>query len=66
MAEKEIQRKKQLVVVGDFYQLSPIVFGKDKRDFEALYNSKELLYALCSNEWERYNFVYPELTTPMR
>lgn len=66
MAEKESKSKKQLVVVGDFYQLSPVVLGKDIREFVAQYTAKELLYAFNSDEWESFNFIYPELTLPMR
>ena len=66
MAEKESKSKKQLVVVGDFYQLSPVVMGKDIRAFMEQYTSKELLYAFNSDEWESFNFIYPELTLSMR
>ena len=65
--EKKICRKKQIVVVGDFYQLPPFVSDKDKENIETLKDIDEKmykemlkiernLYAFQCKEWEMMNF----------
>lgn len=51
--EEEVVRVKQLVVVGDFFQLPPVLTEKDA---ELLQINQDQAYAFCCPEWERFNF----------
>lgn len=64
------QRKSlQLVVVGDFSQLPPVVTGKDKAALVAHYGQQSAgtgFYAFEADGWERMGFTVCQLTEPMR
>lgn len=53
----------QIVCVGDFYQLPPVLTNKDKRVFNANYDG---LFAFSNESWSSCNFEYIELTEIMR
>lgn len=55
---------KQLVLVGDFYQLPPVLTDKDKLAFTDLYGNK--LYAFESDMWSSSNLITVELTEVKR
>ncbi len=65
--EKKICRKKQIVVVGDFYQLPPFLSDTDKdtlkkmkecdeKTYKDLIKIEHNLYAFQCKEWELMNF----------
>lgn len=65
--EAKICRKKQLVLVGDFFQLPPVLGNNDRKNieqmkkqglevYEDLINLEEKIYAFQCKEWERFNF----------
>jgi len=64
-AEAEKGRKIQLVVVGDFFQISPVVTTNDRERFNNLFNSANG-YAFETVEWNRCNFKFIELTKQLR
>lgn len=51
--EDPTRKKKQLVVVGDFFQLPPVLTDDDA---EVLKISQEEAYPFCSEEWNWFNF----------
>ena len=55
---------KQLILVGDFYQLPPVLKPKDKPTFENLYGDR--LYAFESDLWNSSNLLTIELTEVKR
>ena len=55
---------KQLILVGDFYQLPPVLKPKDKPSFENLYGDR--LYAFESDLWNSSNLLTIELTEVKR
>jgi len=55
---------KQLILVGDFYQLPPVLTDRDKIAFNDLYGDR--LYAFESDMWNRCNFLTIELTEVVR
>lgn len=66
--ESRVCRKKQIVVVGDFFQLPPVIGNNDRRiiqqikeqKLEEIYNHitdlEEKLYAFQCEEWNKFNF----------
>lgn len=54
----------QLLVVGDFYQLPPVLTDTDKEAFSQLYGNR--LFAFESELWRIFKVVTMELTTVMR
>lgn len=53
----------QVIAVGDFYQLSPVLIGKDKEPFERLYSS---VYSFDTDSWRDLGMETIELTEVMR
>lgn len=53
----------QVIVVGDFYQLSPVVTNNESSMFYKLYSSQ---YAFGSETWSSAGFEYVELDEVMR
>lgn len=53
----------QVVVVGDFYQLSPVLMPKDKQAFYALYDSE---FCFSTPTWVQADFQIVHLTEVMR
>lgn len=59
--ERKVCRKKQIVVVGDFFQLPPILTDTDAETIKQypeykIELSKDDLYAFQCIEWENFNF----------
>lgn len=59
-----LKSKKQLIVVGDFYQLPPVLTEKDEDAFIKLYGEK--LYAFQSPLWQKLQLQTMELQSSMR
>ena len=57
-------KNKQLILVGDFYQLPPVLTEKDRAAFRDLYGDK--LYAFESDMWRSSNLLTVELIEPKR
>lgn len=57
-------RNKQLILVGDFYQLPPVLTPADSPTFNQLYGNR--LYAFESDLWNRSNLLTLELTEVKR
>lgn len=53
----------QMIVVGDFYQLPPVVVGREKKAFFANYDSP---FCFSTEAWSGANFKHIELTEVMR
>lgn len=63
-SEVRTDRKKQVVVVGDFFQLPPVLRSEDRKDFEKMYRAK--LFAFESVSWNELNFRVMELHEVVR
>lgn len=63
-SQERTGRKKQVVVVGDFFQLPPVLRWEDKKHYEKLYGDK--VYAFESVVWKKLDFKYVELNDIVR
>ncbi|MBO4452071.1 MAG: AAA family ATPase [Bacteroidaceae bacterium] len=61
---RKTERKKQLVVVGDFYQLRPVIKEADKSVYRRLYGNS--IFAFESSYWRQINFTTIELSEVIR
>ena len=59
-----MKNRKQLVLVGDFYQLPPVLTPKDTKAFSVFYDNR--LYAFESNLWQKLQLQTMELQSSMR
>ena len=59
-----MKKRKQLVLVGDFYQLPPVLTPKDTKAFSVFYGNR--LYAFESNLWQKLQLQTMELQSSMR
>lgn len=59
-----LNSKKQLLVVGDFYQLPPVLRDEDKEAFAGVYGDR--LFAFQSSLWNTLQLQTMELQTSMR
>ena len=57
-------KKIQLVVIGDFFQLPPVLRYEDEQDYAKMYGHK--LYAFESEKWQRMAFQCIELREVIR
>ncbi len=57
-------KRKQLIVVGDFYQLAPVIGSNEKLAYQTLYGDME--YAFQTPEWQRLGLESLELQESMR
>lgn len=65
LASQNKQRRKiQIVVVGDFFQLPPVLRNEEKKDFEKMWGKK--LYAFESVAWKELKLKYIELIDVIR
>lgn len=61
--QSNIQRRKlnkpdlQVIVVGDFFQLPPVITDRDRKVLETHYENLGYGYAFQSKYWESFNFV---------
>lgn len=53
----------QIIVIGDFYQLEPIVTGTEKHPFFSKYKS---VYCFDTKSWKEANFITVDLDESMR
>ena len=57
-------RKVQIVLVGDFLQLPPVLVEKEKDAYESYHGKK--IFAFESDLWKEFNFVTKQLTEVVR
>lgn len=57
-------RKVQIVLVGDFLQLPPVLVDKEKKVYESFHGKK--IFAFESDLWKEFNFVTKQLTEVVR
>lgn len=57
-------RKIQIVLVGDFLQLPPVLVDKEKEVYESFHGKK--IFAFESDLWKEFNFVTKQLTEVVR
>jgi ATP-dependent DNA helicase PIF1 len=57
-------RKIQVVLVGDFLQLPPVLVEKEKDAYESYHGKK--IFAFESDLWKEFNFVTKQLTEVVR
>ena len=57
-------RKVQIVLVGDFLQLPPVLVDKEKEIYESFHGKK--IFAFESDLWKEFNFVTKQLTEVVR
>ena len=57
-------RKVQIVLVGDFLQLPPVLVDKEKEVYESFHGKK--IFAFESDLWKEFNFVTKQLTEVVR
>lgn len=60
-AEERCLTRKQLIVVGDFFQLPPVTTDNDRKVLEELYPEYKKGYAFESTNWQDMNFQMIEL-----
>lgn len=65
LAEKKYKKKIQIIVVGDFFQLPPVV-TKDIKDILSYKWKSKDFYAFESDEWDKANFSYVMLKKVVR
>ena len=61
-----ISNKLQLIVVGDFFQLPPVVTDKEKGSIMRTYNCSEGAFAFLSPKWRYFDFENIVLKTIVR
>lgn len=61
---KPQNKRKQLVVVGDFYQLSPVIGAGEAKAYEDMYG--DMIYAFQTPEWSKLGLETFELQESMR
>ena len=57
-------KKIQIVLVGDFLQLPPVLVDKEKEVYESFHGKK--IFAFESDLWKEFNFVTKQLTEVVR
>lgn len=57
-------KKIQIVLVGDFLQLPPVLVEKEKEAYESYHGKK--IFAFESDLWKEFNFVTKQLTEVVR
>ena len=67
-AEKKAKHKKQLIVVGDFLQLPPVVTDKDRKALDFLWGDDAVRdgFAFQAPMWQDFDFVTVVLDEVMR
>ena len=58
--------KLQVVLVGDFYQLPPVLTSKDRDAWTSLYPDNPEGWAFLTDDWRKMGFVTAELTEVVR
>ena len=68
MAEKESGKPKQLILIGDFFQLPPVITDKDRKILETMWGRHMVRdgFAFQAPLWESFDFVNIMLTDSMR
>lgn len=65
-AEEECLGRKQLIVVGDFFQLPPVTMKADYEVLSKIYPDYDKGFAFESNNWNDFGFKMVELKNVMR
>lgn len=67
-AERKSGIRKQLIVVGDFFQLPPVVTDKDRDILCSLWDTKDIgdAFAFQAPLWKAFDFVNVVLDEPVR
>lgn len=65
-AEEECLKRKQLIVVGDFFQLPPVTIESDYNVLKSIYSDYDKGFAFESNNWNDFGFKMIELKSVMR
>lgn len=66
LAETKMRTNKQVIVVGDFFQLSPVVTNQDREILSQAYPESEKFYCFESKLWADRNFKIINLEIMMR
>ena len=64
--EEKYHKHTQLIVVGDFFQLPPVITPKDAEVLYKVYEPKYQGFCFMSPSWQAYNFKNVILTQVMR
>ena len=64
--ERFMSHKIQLIIVGDFFQIPPVVTDTDRESLKNVYGGIGRGYAFQSKYWDACNFSYHRLTQVMR
>lgn len=65
-AEEQSLKRKQIIVVGDFFQLPPVTTPNDKKVLKELYPTYNKGYAFESTNWQDLDFHIIELKEVIR
>lgn len=65
-AEELCLHRKQLIVVGDFFQLPPVTTSEDLKVLKQVYPHYDKGFAFESENWQDYHFQFIELKQVMR
>lgn len=65
-SEARTFRKKQLIVIGDFFQLPPVTGSRDLETMRSMYPTSKKYYAFESQYWKEFDFQNIVLTEVVR
>lgn len=65
-AEEKKRKRKQLIVIGDFFQLPPVASKNDGEVLRQIYPESNKFFAFESKYWKEFNFEYISLSNVIR